>query len=99
MLSFKEIRNDLKEIRYYYQMKDVFDRAEKVVKANAVLDMVSKYNQAMQNAPARLYVLYVSLYLDNNSQTVIADDWNVTRDYINEIHDKLLGYLQGALKI
>ena len=72
MLTTVQVRNDLKEIRYYYSMKELFDRSSKTVKPLAIVQKVERYNTAMQNAPARLYILYVSLYIDNNTQAVLA---------------------------
>ena len=59
MLTTVQVRNDLKEIRYYYSMKELFDRSSKTVKPLAIVQKVERYNTAMQNAPARLYILYV----------------------------------------
>ena len=57
MLTTVQVRNDLKEIRYYYSMKELFDRSSKTVKPLAIVQKVERYNTAMQNAPARLYIL------------------------------------------
>ena len=83
MLTTVQVRNDLKEIRYYYSMKELFDRSSKTVKPLAIVQKVERYNTAMQNAPARLYILYVSLYIDNNTQAVLAEEWQLTTDYWN----------------
>ena len=98
MLTTVQVRNDLREIRYYYSMKELFDRSSKTVKPLAIVQKVERYNTAMQNAPAKLYVLYVSLYVNNNSQTALAEEWQYTADYIKELNNKLIGYLQSALK-
>lgn len=97
MLSVVQVRNDLKEIRYYYSMQDLFDRSAKTVKPLAILQKVERYNTAMQNAPAKLYVLYVSLYVENNSQSALAYEWQLTPEYVKELNNKLISYLQSAL--
>ena len=97
MLSVVQVRNDLKEIRYYYSMQDLFDRSAKTVKPLAILQKVERYNTAMQNAPAKLYVLYVSLYVENNSQSALAYEWQLTPEYVKELNNKLINYLQSAL--
>ena len=84
MLTTVQVRNDLKEIRYYYSMKELFDRSSKTVKPLAIVQKVERYNTAMQNAPARLYILYVSLYIDNNTQAVLAEEWQLTTDYMKD---------------
>ena len=98
MLTTVQVRNDLKEIRYYYSMKELFDRSSKTVKPLAIVQKVERYNTAMQNAPARLYILYVSLYIDNNTQAVLAEEWQLTADYMKELNNKLIYFLQSALK-
>ena len=97
MLTCEQIRSDLREIRYYYSMQDLFDKSAKTVRPLAILQKVERYNKAMENAPARLYVIYVSLYVNNNSQTALADDWGFTREYIKDLNQKLIEYLKSAI--
>lgn len=78
-------------------MQDLFDRSAKTVKPLAILQKVERYNTAMQNAPAKLYVLYVSLYVENNSQSALAYEWQLTPEYVKELNNKLISYLQSAL--
>lgn len=98
MLSLQEIRDDLREIRYYYGMKDLFDQSSKTVKPLAIIEKVNRYNSAIEKASARLYALYVSLYINNNSQVTVAEDWNLTKEQIKNKNRQLLEYLQSALK-
>ena len=74
-------------------MQDLFDRSAKTVKPLAILQKVERYNTAMQNAPAKLYVLYVSLYVENNSQSALAYEWQLTPEYVKELNNKLISYL------
>ena len=97
MLTINQVREDLREIRYYYSMQKLFDSAANTVKPVAILNKVERYNSAIKTAPARLYILYVSLYVNNNSQTALADDWGYTREYIKEMNQKLVEYLQKTL--
>ena len=66
-------------------------------KTVAILNKVERYNAAIKAAPARLYILYISLYVKNNTQAALADDWGYTREYIKEINQKLVEYLQKTL--
>ena len=86
MLTINQVREDLKEIRYYYSMQELFDSAANTVKPVAILNKVERYNAAIKAAPARLYILYISLYVKNNTQAALADDWGYTREYIKEIN-------------
>ena len=97
MITIDQIREDLRDIRYYYSMQELFDKASSKVKPVAVLSKVERYNAVMKNAPARMYILYVSLYVNNNSQTELADQWGFTREYIKELNQKLVEYLHSTL--
>ena len=75
MISLKQIRQDLREIRYYY----------------------SKQNEAMKRAPIKLYDVYISLYINNNTQEALAFDWDVCCEYIRKLNKSLCEFLQRQL--
>lgn len=93
-----EIRNDLKEIRYYYQRKSVFDDACVKVGHNAVLEKVQKYNQLMQSAPPRLYDLYISLYVLNFTQQALAAELNFSAEYVHQLNKRLLEFIKSKFE-
>ena len=95
MLSLNEIRGDLKEIRYYYVRKEMFDSAVSVVGLSEVWDKVKKYKIAIQNAQPRLYDMYVSLYTKNRTQQALSIELGYTPEYIRLQHKKLLLFLQS----
>ena len=97
-MKMEQIRDDLKEIRYYYSMKDLFNKGESKVKPTAVLEKVEKYNKLMETAPAKMYILYVALYLENNTQASLAEEWNYTPDYIKELNLKLCEFILKKLR-
>lgn len=96
MKPLNNIRNDLREIRYYYSKKDMFDRMRKIV-ASDVIDKAENYNTVIKSAPVLLYDLYMSLYVMNNTQQAVADDWDKSFCYIRSLHEKLLLYMQTHL--
>ena len=49
------IREELKEIRYYFSHKEMFEKASSVIGANIVSTKIKKYNDAIRFAPPRLY--------------------------------------------
>lgn len=98
MLTLAKIREDLKEIRYYYSRKDVFDEAFRHVAPNSVLEKVRKYNEAVNAAPPRYYDLYFSLYVKNYTQEGLAIELNYTPEYIQMQHKKLLLFLQSKVE-
>ncbi len=88
------IREELKEIRYYYSRKDMFEKASQEVGASAVADKIGKYNDAIRYAPPRLYEIYVSLYINNNTFESLADKLGFSYDYIQKLNRKLVKYFQ-----
>lgn len=97
MLSFEKIRADLKEVRYYYERKEIFDSAIGGIGLNAVLEKVKRYNQAVQSAPPRLYDLYISLYIKNFTQEGLSIELGYTPEHIRRLNKKLLLFLQTQL--
>lgn len=72
----EQIRNDLKDIQYYYSNKEIFEMAAKEIGTNYICDLATKYNKVIRNAPPRLYDLYVRMYLMNKTQETIAIETN-----------------------
>ena len=68
MMTIQAVRKDLNDIRYYFARKKRLDDVSELVGNNKVVDMVERYNVAMQNAPIRLYDLYTSLFVENNTR-------------------------------
>jgi hypothetical protein len=98
MLTLAEIRMDLKDIRYYYSRKEIFDKAFKEVVSNSILDKVQKYNNTMNTAPLWMFDLYLSLYVKNFTQESLAFDLGYTPEYIQKQNKKLLLFLQSEIK-
>ena len=97
MLTLTTIRNDLKDIRYYYSRKEVFDKAENNVGKASILSNIEQYNSAVCSAPPRLYDLYVSLYLQNNTQDSLSEKLGYTFEYISRLNTQLVKFLQKNL--
>ena len=97
MKPLNEIRSDLANIRYYYARKEVFDKAEIFVGKNAVIDVAKKYNAAIRTAPPRLYDLYISLYIMNNTQESLAAEMNYSLQNIQLHHTNLVLFLQKQI--
>ena len=94
MTSLNIIREELKDIRYYYSRKAVFDSVVNSVGENAILKTIERYNEAIKLAPPRLYDLYVSLYLQNNTQDSLSAKLGYTFETISRLHTKLLKFLK-----
>ena len=97
MLDLSEIREDLKEIKYYYSHKDIFEKASKHIGEHSCVAKVNKYNDVIRFAPARLYELYVSLYIENNTLESFADKEGYSYVHIQRFHSQLVKFFQEKL--
>lgn len=98
MKTLDELREDLKEIRYYYARKQAMENGFLSTGKNEVVKKVERYNTAMKIAPIRLYDIYVGLYLNNYTQEAYSMELNYTPEYIQRLNKQLLKFLQGAIK-
>ncbi len=99
MLELSVIRDDLKEIKYYYAHKEIFEKASKHIGEHACIEKINKYNDAIRFAPARLYELYVSLYLENHTLESLADKEGYSYVHIQRTHGKLIKFFQEKLVV
>ena len=98
MLPLSKIRADLKEIRYYYERKEVFDSAIGGACFNDVLNKVRRYSHAVQSAPPRLYDLYIILYVKCRTQEVAAKELGYECEHIRRLNKQLLLFLQTKIE-
>lgn len=99
MKTLESIRSDLKEIRYYYSRKKVFDEAKVITgKINSIESKANTYNLAAQNASPKLYDLYYSLYAQSHTQESLAEALGYTPEYIQMLHKQLLLFLQSTMQ-
>ena len=82
MLTLQQIRDDLKDIRYYYSRKEAFEQGFRVVGSNDIVGKAKRYNTVMQSAPTRLYDIYVGLYARNLTQEALSVD-NAVKNYVD----------------
>lgn len=93
-MTLLDIRKDLKTIKYYYAMKNVFDRNSKELMPRKIVETVHKYGKAINDSEGELYVFYTELYVNGATQTDLADYLGVTRECVSRRHKKLIQYLQ-----
>lgn len=94
-MTVKEIRQDLIDVRYYYANKALLEKCMKDTGSPMFMEKVNKYNQAITFADPKTYCLYVSLYLENNTQESLATKWVYSTDNIQHMHEKLLKFFQA----
>ena len=63
MVERDQIRRELRDIRYYYSKKNMFDAAFKETGGNNITELVEKYNLSIKEASPQLYDIYISLYM------------------------------------
>ena len=98
MKTLTEIRNDLKEIRYYYMRKKAIDYSFGFTGQAENMKTVNLYNEQIKQASFVLYDIYTSLYIDNQTQNSLAQKFGCSTEYVQRLHKKLLIYLQENLK-
>lgn len=97
-MELDQIREDLKEIRYYYSRKTFFDQASNEIGANTIVTKVHMYNNFMKTAKPLLYDLYVCLYTKNYTQENLANELGYTPEYIQMLNKKMLLFLQNKFE-
>ena len=98
MISKETIREDLKNIRFYYSRREIFENGESQIGGSAFYPIVQKYNQAIREAPPRLYDLYVSLYIFNQTQKDFAAKSCITPEYVQVMHRRLVKNFEGCFQ-
>lgn len=98
MITMQQVKEDLREIRYYYAKQKDMEGASRTVGTSKITEKIARYNAAVQKAPMRLYDLYVSLYVNNNTQLTVALDWDYTVDYIKKLNHRLCQFLRKQLE-
>ena len=93
MKTIKEIRADLREIKYYYSKNNEFEKVSKLIGKSTVSTKIEIYNSLITKAPVRLYDLYVSIYVYNNTQIVVAEDWCLSLGYVKSLNRQLYEFL------
>lgn len=92
-MNLDQVKNDLKDIRYYYANKELFDKVSSTIGKNYVCSLVEKYNNAIMNAPPKLYDLYARKYVLNMTQESVANDTSYSMKTIASNCELLLNYL------
>lgn len=97
MKSVKEIRDDLKNIRYFFSRKDFFDEVSTSIGENTIKNLVQTYQNVICYAPPRLYDLYVSLYMQNITQEELSYKLGYSPEHISRLNGQLVKFLQMQL--
>ncbi len=94
MESLAEVREDLRDIRYYYAHKEMFDKTVDVTGEHELIRKAKRYNAAMCTAPPRLFEVYIGLYVYNHTQESLSETLCYSPEHVQRQNKKLLLYLQ-----
>lgn len=97
LVTIKEIKEDLKEIKYYYSRKKSLDEAFRNIGYNAVIKKVELYTELIKKASPQFYDLYISLYVNNHTQESLSEQMCYTRESVNIMNKKLIFYFQKEI--
>ena len=97
-MTLATIRDDLKDIKYYYMRKDDFEKNFSTTGGHDITEKIEKYHQAMKHSSLRLYDLYMSLYIECHTQESLSDKLGFTPEYIQMLNKKLLKFLFNSFK-
>ena len=79
-MTLDAIRKELKEVRYYYARRAIFDKALREVGNKNIMDLVKKYNDAVSTASPKLYDIYISLYVNYHTQEQLSVEIYIQAD-------------------
>ncbi len=98
MITLATIRTDLKDIRYFYMRKKLFEEAGLLTgEMNDIIKKVKMYNAVIRTASPKLYDTYVSLYIKNHTQESFSEELGVTPEHVQRLNKDLLKFLQANL--
>ena len=94
MKDAKEIRSDLRQIRYYYNYVKGKCIGEKEAIKNDIDDLVNLYNDAVKTAPVKIYEVYCSLYIEGHTIVSLASKWGYSVQAISVRNRQLVRFLE-----
>ena len=81
----------------FLEEEESIDGLANSVGQNDIVEKATRHNEAMKRAPIKLYDVYISLYINNNTQEALAFDWDVCCEYIRKLNKSLCEFLQKQL--
>lgn len=91
-MTQEQVRNDLKEIKYYHSHKKILETSFSLTGQNVFVEKVNRYNELICTAPLKLHEVYVGLHIEGYSQEELAEKLGVTRVYIYQLNKELVEY-------
>ena len=89
--TIEKIRNDLKTLRLYYSAQAQLDKAFTFI-PHCTTELVKTYSEMIGRAPLELYMLYMELYVNGNTQESVAEQMGYCTEYIRMKNKRLLEF-------
>lgn len=97
-MTREELRAELLEVRKYYSLKDVFDKADKNDYVNRILELVKKYDYLVLGAEPLQIKLYYLRFHEGVSLEAVALNLGYSTRYIETVNKKLYDYFMTKLE-
>lgn len=98
MVDYKTVKDDLNDIRFFYARKDIFEAGSHSIGENdGIINKVNMYNELVRKAPARLYEMYISMYLQNNTLESLAEEVGLSYVSVQRTNGQLIKYLKKEI--
>ena len=98
MKDIETIRKELKQVRYYFAVYDLFaNRAgTRLMPPDYIIKMVNDYNERIYTAPIRLRIAFDHLYRLHKTQKIYAQECGVTEKYIQILHKRIVNFFYDS---
>ena len=93
-MNTMEIREDLKQIKFYYSRKDLFAQSVAKIGQLGIQSKLDKYNSAICLATPQMYELYYEIYVNSKTHEEYADEYGYSVNYVYKLNHKLIQYLK-----
>ncbi len=97
MYADEKIKEELEELKYYYQQKEKLDVYMTELSCSVIEELLERYSRVIRCAPIKLYHVYVGLYMKGWSQGALAREMGYTRYYVQILNGRLIQYLKENL--
>lgn len=92
MKTSKQVKEDLRAIKYYHSRKSVLDDAFENIGINKSKELSDIYTMMIKNAPPRLFDLFIMLYVKGYTQESLGDLMCYAKNYIYKLNKQLISY-------
>ena len=97
MITEKQVKEDLAEIKYFYGKQEMFQKAFDVYGMCDIVKKVDKYSSMLSKLPPKLYELYLNMYVKNNTQEATASLMNFSLNHVWNLNKRLVTFFVQEL--